>query len=446
MLLNDPAAFRALPLRLPGILRRLAAERSGASALVIALAMTGLLGLTGLGTEVGMWYLSHRTMHGAADSASYSAATARFKGASRAQWTSEAKSVAGSYNFVDGANNVTVTVNSPASTGNYTTDSNSIEVIITQQQPRVLSSLFTSSATTVLARSVALTGTPGTGCVLALDGASVDDIFNNGNVTINLEHCDIYDNSPSSSALTVVGSASISANGAYIVGNYSTSGQGTLTTTSQADGGDGTNVNWSAPIPDPYASYLAALNAPTACAFNNQSYQGGANIDASTFTDGQVFCGGLSITGNSTVTFPAGVFYISNGSLSVAGGSTLNAPDGTTFVLTGNSTLAFAGGAIINVVADQGGPFPGVAFAVASPSGSGTQSFQGGPTMNILGAVYSPNNAVQWAGGSDTTGSPCTQIVALTIAFKGNTVLGSNCSGYNFPNADIGKVPTKIVE
>lgn len=446
MVLNGSVAFRALPLRLTDILRRLAAERSGASALVVALAMTGLLGLTGLGTEVGMWYLSKRTMHGAADSASYSAATAKFKGANQTQWTSEAKSVAGTYSFVDGANNVTVTVNNPAASGNYTHDSNSIEVIITQQQPRVLSSLFTNSPTTVLARSVALVGTPGTGCVLALDGASVDDIFNNGNVTINLEHCDIYDNSPSSGALTVVGNASISANGAYIVGNYSTSGQGTLTTTPTSQGGDGTNVNWSAPIPDPYAADLAALNAPTACAFNNQSYQGGVNIDATTFTDGQVFCGGLSITGNSTVTFPHGVFYISNGSLSVAGNSTLNAPNGTTFVLTGSSTLSFAGGATINVVADQAGPFPGVAFAVASPSGSGANSFQGGPTMNILGAVYSPNNAVQWAGGSDTTGSPCTQIVALTIAFKGNAVLGSNCAGYNFPNSDIGKIATKVVE
>src|SRR5689334_5168916 len=108
MVLNRSVAFRALPSRLTDIPKRLAGERSGASAIVVALAMTGLLGLTGLGTEVGMWYLSKRTMHGAADSASYSAATAKFKGANQTQWTSEAKSVAGSYSFVDGANNMTV--------------------------------------------------------------------------------------------------------------------------------------------------------------------------------------------------------------------------------------------------------------------------------------------------------------------------------------------------
>jgi Flp pilus assembly protein TadG len=439
-------AFSTLRSRIAGVLERLASDRTGASALVIGLAMTGVLGLTGLGTEIGMWYVAKRTMHSASDSAAFSAATARYKGALQTQWTSEAKSVAGTYNFVDGANGVTVRVNSPATSGNYTRDSNSIEVIISEPQPMVLSGLFLSGPTTVVARSVALTGTPGTGCVLALDGASVDDIFNNGTVDINLEHCDIYDNSPSANALTLVGSATINANGAYIVGNYSTSGNGSLNTTSEQQGGDGTNVNWSSPIPDPYATDLANLAAPSRCDYINQSYQGQANIPASTFTDGQTFCGGLSITGNSKVTFPAGVFYISNGVLSVGGGSELDAPDGTTFVLTGNSSLSFAGGAIINVVADQTGPFPGVAFAVASPAGSGTSSFQGGPTMNILGAVYSPNNAVSWAGGSDTSGEPCTQIVALTIAFKGNTVLGSNCAGYNYPNANIGKVPTKIVE
>ena len=66
--------------------------------------------------------------------------------------------------------------------------------------------------------------------------------------------------------------------------------------------------------------------------------------------------------------------------------------------------------------------------------------------MNISGAVYSPNYPLSWAGGSDTSGEPCTQIVALTVAFKGNAVLGSDCAGHNYPNANIGKVPTKVVE
>lgn len=429
-----------------GLLSRLVSDRAGTSAVVIALAMTGLLGLAGLGTEVAMWYVSQRTVHSASDSSAYSAAMAKYNGQSQDQFTTEAKSVAAKYNFVDGSNNVTVTVNNPPTKGHYTSDSNAIEVIITQQQPTVVSGLFMNGPATVYARSVALTGTPGTGCVIALDGASIDDVFNNGNVSINLIGCDIYDNSPASNALSLVGSASLSANGAFIVGSYSDSNNSSLTITSRANGGDGINTNWSAPIPDPFAGNLAALSAPTSCDYHNYKTKSGDNIPASTFSSGQVFCGGIDIVGNSTVNFPAGVFYISNGVFDVAGGGTLNAPNGTTFVLTGNSTIQFNGGANINVVASNTGPFPGVAFAVVSPSGSGNNSFEGGATMNIAGAMYVPNNSVTWAGGSNTNGTPCTQIVAQTIDFKGNSTFGMNCTGYGFPNANIGKSPTKLVE
>jgi Flp pilus assembly protein TadG len=443
--------------RARGLLSRLVGDRSGASAVVIALAMTGVLGLAGLGTEVGMWYVSKRTMQGASDSAAFSAAMAKYNGESKAQYTTEARSVAGSYNFVDDVGGVNVTVNNPPTKGHYTADSNAIEVIISQPQPIVVSGLFLGGPTTVSTRSVALTGTPGTGCVLALDGASIDDIFNNGNVSINLIGCDIYDNSPSSNALTLVGSANLSANGAFIVGSYSDSNNSTLTIKSRSDGGDGLNTHWSAPITDPFAGDLAAFSAPTTCTYNNAKYKAGANVPASTFTSGQVFCGGLDITGNSTVNFPSGVFYISNGVLEVDGGSTLNAPNpacatppasgcGTTFVLTGNSTISFQGGANINVQAPNNGPFPGVAFAVTSPAGSGNNSFEGGVTMNITGAIYVPYNSTTWAGGSNSNGTPCTQIVAQTIDFKGNSVFGDNCTGYGFPNANIGKLATRLVE
>ena len=432
--------------RSSGFLKRLGGDRSGASAVMIALAMTGLLGLAGLGTEVGMWYVSKRTMQGASDSAAFSAAMAKYNGESLIQVTAEAKSVAGSFNFVDDTNNVTVTVHSPPTKGNYTIDSNAVEVIITQQQPIVVSGLFLGGPTTVSTRSVALTGTPGAGCVLALDGASVDAIFNNGNTTINLIGCDIYDNSPASNALTLTGSATLSANGAFIVGTYSDSNNSSLTILSRASGGDGLNTHWSAPIADPFAGDLASFSAPTTCNYTNYQTTAGQNIPASTFTSGQTFCGNLTINGNSTINFPAGVFYISNGVFQVNGGGTLNAPNGTTFVLTGNSTVNFAGGSITNIKASNTGPFPGVAIADTAPSGSVTSQFLGGVTMNVTGAIYSPNNTVQWAGGSNSTGTPCTQIVALTIDFKGNSVMGDNCTGYGFPNANIGKLATRLVE
>src|SRR5262244_1192464 len=83
------------------LLGRLGRDRSGASAVVIAVSMTGLLGLAGLGTEVAMWYVGKRTMQAATDSAACSAAMAKYNGQSQTQFTREARSVAGTYNFVD---------------------------------------------------------------------------------------------------------------------------------------------------------------------------------------------------------------------------------------------------------------------------------------------------------------------------------------------------------
>ncbi|HYS49087.1 MAG TPA: pilus assembly protein TadG-related protein, partial [Xanthobacteraceae bacterium] len=90
-----------------------AGDRSGAAAVTIALTFSLLVGMAALGTEVSDWYVIRRTMQGAADSAAYSAATAKWNGASTAAYTSEAKSVTASYGFADEVSSAVVTVNSP---------------------------------------------------------------------------------------------------------------------------------------------------------------------------------------------------------------------------------------------------------------------------------------------------------------------------------------------
>src|ERR1700688_1445782 len=76
---------------------RLISDCSGASAVVFALLLSGLVGLAGLGTEVGGWYLSKRTMQGAADAAAFSAATAKAQGAPSVAYRSEASSIAAGF-------------------------------------------------------------------------------------------------------------------------------------------------------------------------------------------------------------------------------------------------------------------------------------------------------------------------------------------------------------
>src|SRR6266852_895798 len=88
-----------------------AADRSGSSAVILALSLSGIIGTVGLGTEVAAWYMTRQAMQGAADAASFTASTALSAGATAAQIATQAKSIIASYNLHGGS--ATVTVNSP---------------------------------------------------------------------------------------------------------------------------------------------------------------------------------------------------------------------------------------------------------------------------------------------------------------------------------------------
>src|SRR3954451_17854506 len=116
---TNPAKRR----RLRSIVRwfaKLRADRAGGATVFIALSMPAIVGFAAIGTEAGNWYLTKRTLQGAADAAASTAAAARASGtSSRSILVSEAKSIAASYNFVNGTNSTTVTVNYPPSSGTY---------------------------------------------------------------------------------------------------------------------------------------------------------------------------------------------------------------------------------------------------------------------------------------------------------------------------------------
>src|SRR2546423_14715931 len=89
-------------------------DRSGATAVAIALALTAVLGFAGLGTEAASWYYTKRNMQGAADAAAASAGAnlainlQRGGSGSSSQVTTDAQSIAAQYGFVHRTGNVTV--------------------------------------------------------------------------------------------------------------------------------------------------------------------------------------------------------------------------------------------------------------------------------------------------------------------------------------------------
>lgn len=419
-------------------LRALGSDRAGAVGPTLGLMLPLLVGFAGLGSEVGDWYVTQRTMQGAADSAAYSAATALAAGESAIAFTAEAKSVAGSYGFVDGSNGVTVTVNNPPTTGNHTSDSNAVEVSITRPQPLMLVSLFLSSPPTIQAAAVATptpTGNSGTGnssagnstgCVLALDRGNVTDMTDTGSTVLNLNSCNLYVNSPNIDALRLTGSAQINANQAYISGNYTMSGHASLNTT--VANGIHTGAQ---PAPDPYAN--VQIPSYQGCDQTNFSLSGGATRTFTPGSSGQmVFCNGFSLSGGSQVTLSPGIYIINQGSFSLSGNSSITG-SGVTIILTSSTgqnyaTVSISGGSTVNITAPTAGPIPGLAFFQdRNAPASGSDSFSGGSTQNITGAIYFPNQNLNFSGGTETGGATCTQLIALTFTFTGNSNFNSNC-------------------
>src|SRR5262249_29904845 len=192
----------------------------------------------------------------------------------------------------------------------------------------------------------------GTGCVLALDSKASAATYGNGTTNVNLIACSLYVNSSSSSALDIVGGASLSAYSASIVGNFVDSGGGSITTA------HGLNTG-TTPAADPYQN----VPIPPYAGCNYTSFKAPKNGPA--LSPG-VYCNGPGIPANANVTLSPGTYIIDRGSFSVAGGATVSG-NGVTIVLTdsGGTTPAVVsinGGATINLSAPTSGATAGLAF------------------------------------------------------------------------------------
>src|SRR5215207_4163859 len=409
-------------------LRKLLADRTGASAVLLALALSGLVGAAGLATEAASWYAEKRAMQGAADAAASTAAAALAAGAkSPSTLTGEAKSVTSAYHFADRSNGTAVFVNYPPQSGDYQS-SPAVEVLISRPQPALFSALFMEHGPTISVRAVALANTSLTGqaCVIALDSNSETSMTTSGSSVLSFPGCSLYVNSPSPSALTMTGGAAIEANIAYFVGGYSGGGV-------TAQNGVYVGVD---PLIDPYLN--AAVPSYSGCDANNYKVTGGKSETKSVASSGvYVFCSGLEITGNSTLTLGAGTFIVDRGQLWIGGGSRLVATSGTTIILTTSNpaqacaTAKIDGGAVLNLTAPNSGPLSGVALYQdrGCTDHSITNILNGGATQNITGAIYFPNTVVNYAGGSPTGGSQCTQLIAWKINFTGGSSFQNNCTG-----------------
>lgn len=390
------------------LLAELARDRRGVAAPVTALGLTVVLGFVGLGVDLGHGYLQRRTAQHAADSAAFSAAAALTRGGGDA--AAEARAVAARYGFPA----TQVAVNLPPTTGPNTGRAGYVEVLAEQPGRRFFASLIGVGPSTIRARAVAVAGTPGDACVLALNANASASALWTGSADIKLNGCSLFANSSSVNALELKGGAKLAAKSVGLVGGYSQSSNSTLTTT------EGVHTS-QAPVEDPYKNVAVPSNV--GCdATGASSY--GPRPDGTP----RVFCNGLSITSSQSVRLDPGV-YIVKGALNVSGTLT---GSGVTIVLTSDggaaSSLTINGSATIDLSAPTTGPTAGLIF-FQDPNAPGADSkITGSSSFRLDGALYFPRQKVSFRGTTDSVGG-CTQIVAGGVEFTGDASLGLNCAG-----------------
>jgi Flp pilus assembly protein TadG len=439
LLKREPtAATRVANPRYPSFFK----HEGGAVAVIAALALTALIGVVGLAVDVGMWYRTNRALQNAADAAVIAAALNN-----TASYQSEAKAVAATYGFVDGANGITVTaLNNQTCPGGAT---DCYQVTIAQATAQVFFSPVIGNFTPSLAGAAMAGGSQTHSyCLLALGGSGTDPaLLGNGVPAANLDNCSIMSNT-----------------GMTCHGHNTGATYGDAHTTNS---GCGNTQRSNVPaVADPYSGLATNIPANT-CGTSVSSFpQEPATLNlwglpavttTKTLPATTIVCGDLQLLGDVTLTTasPGSVLVIENGKLDT-NGKTLKTAAGSalTIIFTGPTvpghtyTHAPTGGGTLDFNAPTSGAWSGVAIYQdpALTTGVDISAAGSSPTWNISGLVYLPHSSVLFSGAvnKSSNGASCFALVVdnITINGTGEILKTGACAaaGLNLPTNNVGAI------
>jgi len=396
-------------------------DERGASAMVVAIALPGLIGFGALGAETGLWYTIKLRNQSAADAAAISAGYQVIAGkTSIIRDLTPAASEAANQNGYTGA---TPAVIHPYSDGVV---SNGVAVTLQQTQGALLASLFLPGVT-VTSKSVAVTKVLDNPCVLALaaDGTGVEVVSSS---SLSVPNCSVAANSTIKSAIDLQdGTSSIAAATVVTRGEISLAGSPIDPAAPPSQFILSSRPMIGAPaITDPYASRLTH-------AFLTSSISG--PVEHSPKIDGRrtiypgVYERGMSFGSSAVITLSPGVYYVTNDNFFVASGATVRGAGVTIILTTTDATGGTVGnvnissGATVTFQASNSGTFSGLLFvqdplAISSGSTTPDNEFKGGLSMNLTGLLYFPRTTV---GFKDNPSTPCTVLISYRTVIQGNS-------------------------
>jgi Flp pilus assembly protein TadG len=347
-------------------------DESGQALVISVLCMTCLFGFAALATDVGLILREKRLLQIAADSAAIAGALELnySSGAviSAAQAAATRNGFTTTTNGVTTAGGTTVTVNTPPLNGPHAggTNTNYVEVIVSQRQSTLFMGLFGVLNMTPVARAVAVNGGASYNCIVVLDPTASPAMNFQGSFDVTTPNCGIVvDSSDSTNAL------------------HFTGGGGTLTAGSVGVvGGCGGHCSDSTPLPvtgivpqsDPLGYLGPSFPTPTGCVAGGTLT---GNITPGCYS-GNVTLNNAVLTG----------MYIFTGNLTLSHSVTTGAGGGTIDLTAG--TLTETPNTVLNLVAPTTGTFHDIAImAPASNTSTLTLEF-GNATGTIQGIFYAP--------------------------------------------------------
>jgi len=174
-------------------------------------------------------------------------------------------------------------------------------------------------------------------------------------------------------------------------------------------------------VEDPYKDLVMPFVG--SCDFTNTRVK---KQDGAVALSPGVYCGGIDVQTQATVSFASGLCIIKDGELTFSSGSAVTG-DGVTFYFTGAHTvLTVISSATVDLSAPTSGPYEGFVF-IQDPTSNPYQStgktneIQGGGSIQIVGTIYLPTQPITISGnGEFGINSPMMPIIADTILVTGS--------------------------
>ena len=150
----------------------------------------------------------------------------------------------------------------------------------------------------------------------------------------------------------------------------------------------------------------------------------------------------VEVAGGATLNLNPGTYILDRGNFTVSGNSAVNGT-GVTIVLTSRigsnyGAIDIRAGSTIEITAPALGAtagIPGIAIWVDGDQPVARDTFDGGSTQNINGAIYLPGRQVKYSGGSSSA-TRCSQLIAREVTFTGNSYFRHDCQGAGLSDPD----------